>query len=214
MKRKARPVLGLVILFMISISLAVGAFPFVENFDAAAVGQFPVGWVDGGDVKAVCTVVDKTVLAPHTPPNCLKMADDSPGGAAQASKWFDTQEKGKIRFAFLNPSIGSGDFYCTLTKEGERIVDVSLSGNGNVKYRDQAGVLQDCGVKYTQDAWHVVEVAWDVATGKFAYTLDDKKIGDYPMIKNSALDKVVFKLGSSNKVDMTGYLDSIELSAE
>ncbi|MGE5549026.1 MAG: hypothetical protein ACM3ZC_00650 [Bacteroidota bacterium] len=214
MSKQARSVFGMVFLFLLPLSLTVGAIPFAESFDAAALDQFPAGWEDGGDIKAVCTVVDKTVMAPHTPPHCLKMADDSPGGAAQASRWFGKQERGSIRFAFLNPSSGAGDFYCTFTKDGERVVDISLSGNGNVKYRDQEGVLQDCGVKYERDAWHMVTVAWDVATGKFAYTVDDKKIGDFPMIKSIAPDRVVFKLGSSNKVEMSGYLDSIELKAE
>jgi len=195
------------------VALVALAFPFVEGFDAAAVGKAPAGWEDGGDIKATSIVVDKAAIAPHTPPNCLRMVDDSPGGAAQISRWFDDQPKGTLRYAAYN-TIAPGDFLCTLTKGSDKTLDVSLSAGGNAKYRDQAGVLQDPGFKYTLDAWHLVEIRWDVATGKFSYSVDGKMAGEFPLIKNLATDTVIFKFGSSNKVGMAGYLDSIEMKAE
>jgi len=211
MKVKSRlTILGLAFVLVLCLRLVCGAVAFVENFDHAKLGAMPAGWEDKGDVKAKCTVVDKSVVIPYSPPYSLKMADDSPGAAAQISKWFGDQAKGTIRYAANISSASPGDMYCTLTKSGEKIFDVDLSISGNVKYRDQAGSLQEAA-KYTQDAWHVVEISWDCGTGKFSLAVDGNKIGEYPMIKNTPPDTVDFKLGASNKEGQVGYLDSIEL---
>ena len=213
-KRKSLVILGFSLVLALLAGLVAGAIPFAEGFDTAVVGAAPAGWIDGGDVKAASIVVDNTVFAAHTPPNCLKMNDDSPGGSAQITRWFGDQAKGTIRFALYNTADHPGDLYCTLTKGNEKTLDVDMSGGKSAKYRDQAGVLADPGFKYTLDAWHIVEIKWDVATGKFNYSVDGVKVGDFPLIKNIVPDTVIFKYGSSNKVDMLCYLDSIELKAE
>ena len=211
MKAKSRlSILGLAFVLALCLGIVHGAAGFVENFDNAKLDAMPAGWEDKGDVKAKCIVVDKSVVVPYSPPYSLKMADDSPGVAAQISKWFDNQAKGTIRYAANIPSASPGDLYCTFTKSGEKIFDVDLSAGGNVKYRDQAGSLQEAA-KYTQDAWRVVEIAWDCGTGKYSLAVDGNKIGEYPMLKNTPPDTVDFKLGASNKVGQVGYLDSIEL---
>jgi len=214
MNMKTRVICGLSLLFLLGLVLMAGAISFVENFDGAAVGQAPAGWEDGGDVKATSIVVDKSAVVPHTPPNCLKMTDDSPGGAAQVSRWFGDAKKGTVRFAAQNPSASPGDLYCTLKKGGDNIIDFQLSAGGNVKYRDASGSLKETGNKYALDAWHVVELSWDLAAGNFGVVYDGAKIGEYPIIKAVAPDTVIFKLGSSNKVNMVAYVDSIEVKAE
>ena len=152
---KTRLFCGLSLLFLLSLALVAGAVSFVENFDAAAVGQAPAGWEDGGDVKATSMVVDKSAVAPHTPPNCLKMTDDSPGGAAQVSRWFGDAKKGIVRYAAQNPAASPGDLYCTLKKSGENMVDFMLSAGGNVKYRDTSGSPRKRGpsIRSTPGMW-------------------------------------------------------------
>ena len=214
MKVKTRTVSGLVLLMVLGVVLAAGAVPIVENFDGAAVGKAPAGWEDGGDVKATSIVVDKSAIAPHTPPNCLKMVDDSPGGAAQITRWFGDVNKGTVAYAAYVTAANPGDLYCTLKKGGENVVDVMLSAGGNVKYRDQSGSTRETGAKYALDAWHILAVSWDVPAGKFAIVCDGAKVGEYPVLKAAAPDTLVYKLGASNKVGMVAYVDSIELIAE
>ncbi len=211
MKAKSRlTVLGLAFVLVLCLRLVCGAVGFVEDFDNVQLGAIPAGWESKGDAKATCTVVDKSVIAPHSPPYCLKMADNSPSTAVQFRKGFGDQAMGTIRYAVNNPSASPADMYCTFTKSGEKIIDVTLSPAGNVKYRNQAGSLQEAA-KYTQDAWHVIAISWDCELGQFSLAMDGNKIGEYPMIKKAAPDTVEFKLGSSDKVGQVGYLDSIEL---
>jgi len=202
----------LTLVLLAAAGMAGLALPFNENFDRAEPGKFPAGWEDGGDYKATCTVVDQTVLAPHSPPYCLRMADDSPGAAAQIGRIIIDQAKGKIIFAFHVPAATPGDFYCTFTKSGETVLDFQASGGGNLKYRNAEKVLQETGKKFALDAWHLAEIAWNLESGAFSLAVDGVKIGDYPFITKVAPDRVVFKLGSSNKVGQAAFLDSIALT--
>jgi len=211
MKVKSRlTILGLAFVLVLCLRIVCGAVGFVEDFDHTQLGAIPAGWEGKGDVKATCTVVDKSAIAPHSPPYCLKMADDSPSTAVQFRKQFGDQAMGTIRYAAYNTSAFPADMYSTLTKSGEKIFDVTLSPSGNVKYRNQAGSLQEVA-KYTQDAWHVVTISWDCGAGQCSLAMDGNKIGEYLMIKKAAPDAIEFKLGSTDKVGQVGYLDSIEL---
>lgn len=214
MDMTSRVVFPLSLLLLLSVALVAGAISFGENFDGAAAGQAPAGWEDGGDVKATSIVVDKSAIAPDTPPNCLQMTDDSPGGAAQVSRWFGDAKKGTVRFTAHNPAASPGDLYCTLRKGGTIVLDFQLSAGGNVKYRDASGSLKETGTKYALDAWHVVEIGWDLGAGNFSVVCDGAKIGEYPLIKTVAPDTLLFKLGSSNKVGMVAFVDSIEVKTE
>lgn len=202
----------LTLVLLAASGMVTAALPFSENFDRAEPGKFPAGWEDGGDFKATCTVVDQTVLAPHTPPYCLKMADNSPGAAAQIGRIIIDQAKGRITFAFHVPAATPGDLYCTFTKSGETVLDFQASGGGNLKYRNADKVLQETGKKFSLDAWHLAEIVWNLESGSFSLAVDGARIGEYPFITKVAPDRVVFKLGSSNKVGQMAYLDTIVLS--
>ena len=60
----------------------------------------------------------------------------------------------------------------------------------------------------------MVEIGWDLAAGNFSLIYDGAKIGEYPLIKAVAPDTLILKVGSSNKVNMVAYVDSIEVKAE
>ena len=211
MKTKSRlTILYLVFVLALCLGIVRGAAGFVEDFDNAQSGAIPAGWEGKGDLKATCAVVDKSVIVPHSPPYCLKMADDSPSTAVQFSKGFGDLAMGTIRFAAYIPSAFPADMFCTFTKSGEKIFDMTLSPAGNVKYRNQAGSLQEAA-KYTQDAWHVVAISWDCGTGQFSLAVDGNTIGEYPLIKNAVPDMIELKVGSGSKVGQVGYLDSVEL---
>lgn len=200
-------------LFLFTGLVIAAPLNFTDGFDEAELGKAPAGWELLGDDKATAIVVDKAAVEPHTIPHCVKLVDNSPAASANIIKQLGgDRPKATVKYAVFVPA-GGADFYVLVYNGEDKALEVGVSAGGNVRYRDSGN--QNINVaKAAPNAWHTYELSWDVATGMISYTLDGKKLGDYPFFKKIAPNRIVFKAGSTDKVGWHTYLDSIEIKAD
>ena len=215
MKRILLVIFTLVLLMgMTAVNEVIAGEVFID-FEDVEPGPMPTaysGFEFRGDSKTPVDIYEPSDFEAYSGTQVLRMRDDSTAVSAVVRQRLANPNEGRFSAAFYQPSsVEKNVMYFTLRLAGMRILDIQISNQGDVNYRDISGLNTVANLE--EDSWHTIEVSWNAGDSEYTLIINDEELGVFPLLINGAApNQFDIKVGLDAETDILAYIDDVFVS--
>jgi PKD repeat protein len=185
-----------------------------DYFDTnETVGSSPSGWVVTTPSGTSNLVVNSTVQAPLSSPNCVEFSDNGASSGPQMYTNFTGMADGRVFYSALIPSTNQAPFDLHLRDtNGNFLAAIRLGENGNMAYNDTPGgngPFTTTSVPWTTNAWQTIRVDWFSNYTFSVYIGPTQIVANAPFSTNTIPARVLVRLADSTSTNCLAYLDNV-----
>lgn len=201
--------------FVLTANAAVSVSPassalVSDNFDAGnTVGVAPVGWKSSAPKGTVIRVVEASVTAPASPPNCVELSDNSPTARPEMFRDFTPTQAGRASAAFkLNSTATAHAALQLRSAQGAHLCSVVFANTGTMRYEGATGSV-NTSATWNSGEWQTLKIEW---FSDFTFTAS---LGDAPFVQRAhfVTDAVPGRIhvivGYGSATNKIGYVDDV-----
>jgi hypothetical protein len=198
----------------VSLSPAISPPLVSDSFDTGnTVNATPVGWKASAPKGTSIRVVDATVTAPASPPNCVELSDNSPTARPEMFREFTPTPEGRASAAFkLNSAATAHAALQLRSAQGTHLCSVVFATTGTMRYEGSAGNVASSAA-WTPGQWQMLQIEW---FSDFTFTAS---LGDAPIVQRAhfVTDAVPGRIhvivGYGAATNKIGYVDDIQVTS-
>ncbi len=184
-----------------------------DNFDTGnTVGSPPVGWKASAPKGTIIRIVDTSVTAPASPPNCVELSDNSPTGRPEMYQDFTPTEAGRASAAFkLNSAATAHAALQLRSAQGAHLCSVVFANTGTMRYEGAAGNVASSAT-WVAGQWQTLQIEW---FSDFTFTAT---LGDVPIVQkahfaaNAIPGRIHVIVGYGSATNKIGYVDDVQIT--
>jgi hypothetical protein len=197
-----------------AVSVSSTPAPLVaDNFDTGnTVGTAPVGWKASAPKGTVIRVVDASVTAPASPPNCVELSDNSPTARPEMYRDFTPTPEGQASAAFkLNSTATAHAALQLRSAQGAHLCSVVFANTGTMRYEGATGNMAS-SVTWVPGQWQTLQIEW---FSDFTFTAT---MGGAPIVQRAhfATDAIPGRIhvivGYGSATNKIGYVDDVQIT--